>query len=326
MAPRQLAARAPGGRRPRPRSSRPLRPSRAGVARAPRAARGSPRAAPAAARTAGGSRSSWPSRAGVLVDREAGAEGRDLEQHPPRLAEVDGAEVLPVDDPGGVGARRGRAPPPVGVVGVGRGPGHVVDRPGALLAVLGRRRVEPVDAAPLLAGRREAPGASRARSRAPRRAAARWHPGSRLKARTPTMPASACSAGISGRRRRPRRPVGRAGDDQLDAEPLGVGGDQRPAPRRATGRPASPRRSAQKSSDSAEPTRQTTRWIIPGPGRGPPGRSGISKKVRMLPGDPDLVAEVQVVHVRRVEVDRLLHQPKPHEARRGSPMCPGRRP
>src|SRR5437764_11816623 len=35
---------------------------------------------------------------GVLVGGEAGAVGRDLEQHPSVLAEVDRVEVVPIDD------------------------------------------------------------------------------------------------------------------------------------------------------------------------------------------------------------------------------------
>ena len=41
---------------------------------------------------------------GVLVDREAGGEGRDLEQDPARLAEVDRAEVVAVAHVGHVAA------------------------------------------------------------------------------------------------------------------------------------------------------------------------------------------------------------------------------
>ena len=75
---------------------------------------------------------------GVLVDGEAGGEGRDLEQDPARLAEVDGSEVVAVADLGDPSAGLAHAPLPVELLRVGTGPGDVVDGAGALAPGLGR--------------------------------------------------------------------------------------------------------------------------------------------------------------------------------------------
>ena len=64
-----------------------------------------------------------------------------------------------------------------------------------------------------------------------------------------------------------QRLVGDLGDDELVLEALGVGEAQALALAARARRPAAASRSAQKSSASAEPTRQTIRWTIPAPAR-----------------------------------------------------------
>src|SRR6185312_3006876 len=66
-----------------------------------------------------------------LVDGEAGADRGDLEQHAARLAEVDRLEVEAVDDRRRVRAALGDAALPLLVLLGRRGPGDVVDGPGA---------------------------------------------------------------------------------------------------------------------------------------------------------------------------------------------------
>ncbi len=89
---------------------------------------------------------------GRLVDREAGGERGDLEQHAVRLAEVDRAEVRAVDDRRRLRAALARGVAPGGVVLVARGPGDVVDGAGPLQAALGGRGIVRVRRAALLAG------------------------------------------------------------------------------------------------------------------------------------------------------------------------------
>src|SRR5439155_16975054 len=88
---------------------------------------------------------------GWLVGREPGADGGDLEQDAARLAEVDRPEVEAVDD-----WRRPRPGPcnalvPCLVIAGRRGPGDVVDGPGAAHSGLGGRLVVPVEGPALLA-------------------------------------------------------------------------------------------------------------------------------------------------------------------------------
>src|SRR5829696_194161 len=88
-----------------------------------------------------------------LVDREAGAQGRDLEEHTARLAEVDRAEVEAVDHRGGPASGLDHALAPGLVVVHLRGPGDVVNAAGALQAALGRRLgIAPEAATALAAG------------------------------------------------------------------------------------------------------------------------------------------------------------------------------
>src|SRR5204862_1848509 len=86
-----------------------------------------------------------------LVDREAGADGRDLEQHAARLAEVDRLEVEAVDDWRRMAARGDHALAPRLLLVRLAGPRDVMHRPGALEAALRRRVVVDVEAAALVA-------------------------------------------------------------------------------------------------------------------------------------------------------------------------------
>src|SRR5215207_2544332 len=86
-----------------------------------------------------------------LVDVEARAQGRDLEEDAARLPEVDRAEVEAIDHRCGP-SPLGNHPVTPGLVLVDlRGPGDVVDAPRALKAALGRRGIEPVEPAAALA-------------------------------------------------------------------------------------------------------------------------------------------------------------------------------
>ena len=82
---------------------------------------------------------------GRLVDGEPGAQRGDLEQHAARLAEVDRAEVLAVDDLRGLHALVDHALTPGLVVAVLRCPGDVVNGPRSLGALLRRRRVVVIE-------------------------------------------------------------------------------------------------------------------------------------------------------------------------------------
>jgi hypothetical protein len=82
---------------------------------------------------------------GVLVDREAGREGRDLEQDAPR-AEVDRAEVVAVLDAGDVAAGVADPLPPGGLFVVLGRPGDVVDGAGARQPVRSWLVVGPAEA------------------------------------------------------------------------------------------------------------------------------------------------------------------------------------
>src|SRR2546423_12347165 len=86
-----------------------------------------------------------------LVDGEARAEGRDLEQAAARLPEVDRAEVEAVDDRRRVRAALRDALLPRFVLVLGRGPGDVVNRARAGDPGLARRLVVRVPGAALRA-------------------------------------------------------------------------------------------------------------------------------------------------------------------------------
>ena len=121
-----------------------------------------------------------------------------------------------------------------------------------------------------------------------------------------------------------QRLVGDVDDEQLVVEPLGVGEAQALARRARTRRRGAPSRSAQKSSASLEPTRQTIRWTIPGPG---PARRHAREleEGQVGAGAALLVGEEEVVDGRVVLVDGFLDQPQPQHARRRSRRCAGRR-
>src|SRR5438128_2886937 len=85
-------------------------------------------------------------RIGRLVHGEAGLVGGDLEQDAARLAEVDRAEVLALDDRRHVTARLDQHLAPVQLVGVvGRAPRDVVDGADRLLPHRRLRRVEHIE-------------------------------------------------------------------------------------------------------------------------------------------------------------------------------------
>ena len=83
---------------------------------------------------------------------------------------------------------------------------------------------------------------------------------------------------------RDQRLVGDVRDDELVQQPLRVGEAERVAVA-GDGGPSAPSRSAQKSSASAEPTRQTTVCTMPEPARPGPA-PGYSKKVMSEPALP----------------------------------------
>ncbi len=68
---------------------------------------------------------------GVFVDREAGARRRQLEQHAARLAKVDAQEVLPIDDLRRPSSDLHEVFAPVRVLVVAIAPGNVMHRPRA---------------------------------------------------------------------------------------------------------------------------------------------------------------------------------------------------
>ena len=217
-----------------------------------------------------------------LVDGESRAQRRDLEEHAAGLAEVDRFEVEAVDHRGRLGAAG--------------------DRPFAPLA-RARRWSRPRRCG----GRCRRPGSS-ARRAARHRGSGRR----RASPRASQAPSTGCElerleqAGARLRGRRCRR--GRRGIPAAPARPAPRGGRRsaarrRPRPRAARARaprgrrrsgprprardsiPLAASRFSQKSSDSAEPTRQTIRWTSPAPAR-PAGTPGNSKKVRSEPALP----------------------------------------
>src|SRR5437879_6716625 len=86
----------------------------------------------------------------VLVDRKAWADGRDLDQHAARLAEIDRAEVEPFDHLGrALPGRRDTLAPGL-LIGRLRGERHMMHRARALAGGPWRRRVVGVEARALL--------------------------------------------------------------------------------------------------------------------------------------------------------------------------------
>ena len=247
---------------------------------------------------------------GVLVDREARAGGGQLEQHPARLAEVDAQEVLAVDDGRGAlsGLDQARAPGLVLVVAIA--PGDVVDGAGALEAGRGRRVVVAV-----------------VRSTASRQLVLAG--GGQLEPHdlgqdlvllvaVSSVRADAVEAleGKLGRdvvRVGGQRLVLGVHDRKLEIEPFGVVEPDRivaPFDFDALGGEALGPEGERVGAGHA-PAQPVDH---PGPGA-PRGRVGEFEEGQDRPGRAALVAEVQVVDVRGVEVDRLLDQAHAEHAR-----------
>ena len=224
----------------------------------------------------------------------------ELEQHAARLAEVDGVEVLAVDDRRGVraGARRRGARIAVELGVVGRRPRDVVDRPGALDrrgpaaggrsrgARGARRRRAPVR--PVV--RSVAPEAERAQQRRCCARAAR-----RRRARRGS-PGSACSVGDvrrvrrraarRARRRRAARARRPSGSRNSSDVAVARGGDA------GVGQARLPEVERRGGADA--PADRVDHAVAGAPGR----RAGELEEREDRAGRADLVAEVQVVDAR----------------------------
>ena len=254
-----------------------------------------------------------------LVDGEARAQRRDLEQHPARLAEVDRPEVEAVDDRGRLGARRDRPlPPPLVLVDL-RGPGDVVDAAGALQRSLGRRLVVDVEAAALSPrASQPSPTGSNSSASSRRRLAsgARAVGAHRVEALQGQLAPGPRDGRRSAARRRPRpRPArGRAPRGRRSAGP---------PPARSARLPLAASRFSQKSSDSSEPTRQTIRCTVSRPGPAPRHARELEEG-EVGAGASLLVGEEEVVDGRVVLVDRFLDQAQAPARRRRSRRCAAR--
>ena len=217
-----------------------------------------------------------------LVDGEARAQRRDLEEDAAGLAEVDRAEVEAVDHRG----RAGRPP---------RSPARASPR--ARRSSRPRRR----------GGRCRRPGAS-ARRAARRRGRGRRGVSPRASQPSPLrlelerlqQPAAGVRGGAVGADgvealqrelgrapRDGRRSAARPRPRRRAARARAPRGRRRPGSRPPAGTRSRwpPRRSSQKSSASGEATRQTIRCTSPAPAR-PAGTPGNSKKVRSEPALP----------------------------------------
>ena len=217
--------------------------------------------------------------------RSRGPQRRDLEQDPAGLAEVDRVEVEAVDHRRRPACRPrapARATPRARRPGTPRRRGAPCPRPGSRARRAARRRRTWSRGA--VAPR--PPNAPVARGREPERLA-RGAPGSasgrRRTRRHRRSPGGRARRGSRGARRSAARR--RRRHRELVLEALGVGEPQPSAVDAAASTPCSPRRPAQKSSASAEPTRQTILWTIPSPAR-PGAAPGYSKKVMSEPGSP----------------------------------------
>ena len=246
-----------------------------------------------------------PRCAGSSSVAKPGPERRDLEEDAVRLAEVDRAEPEAVDHVGRAAAGLGDALPPALLVLHRRRPGDVMHGAGAGNAGLGR--APPRTRSSLRASRRASPSDSPpARSRAASKNGAACCAESRAYARTPSKPCSASSRGISGW----SAISGSSGAFVTTSWCCSPSGSLNVSvsPSRAT-----PSRSAQKSSASAEPTRQTTVCTMPAPAR-PGAAPGILEEGDVRAGRALLVRVEEVVDGRVVLVDRLLHEPQPEHA------------
>ena len=124
-------------------------------------------------------------------------------------------------------------------------------------------------------------------------------------------PASACSGGMSGAHAARGAPSASSATTSSIPRPSGSDDTERRPRRAAPAAPASPSRSAHTSREAADGTRHTIRWIMPAPGA-PRRRPRDLEERQEAARAAGLVAEVQVVHVRRVEVDGLLDQAQAH--------------
>ena len=244
---------------------------------------------------------------GVLVGRETGGRGRDLEQDALRLAEVDRVEVVAVDHGGHVHSGRAHALLPRHVVGVGRVPGDVMHGSGALDAVGIARFVGPVETA-----RRalQAVAACRIGGEEAERVCQQltigleWPADVRPGAFDPGDRMLGRDLGVARLQRR----VPGVGDDQLEAEAVVVGEAERAFA--ALTRIAA-------LAEALLPELQRCLARDPELDRVDHARAG-SARLRAgelepgedRPGRALLVAEVQVVGLGRVEVDRLLDHPQ----------------
>ena len=228
----------------------------------------------------GGRISFSPRCSGSSSTPKPGTEGRDLEQHSARLAEVDRAKPEAVDHGCRMSAAADRPLAPGQMLVHLGGPGDVVDGAGSLQAGLGRRLV--VVPAPPRASPAPRSRPRRARTRAPpaARRCARDRRCRRERSRSPAGPARAAppDGRRSGARPAPRRRPARA---RAPRGRRSAGGPPRAAFRARRRRVARPRSQAPRR----KPTRQPIRWTIPAPAR-PRGAPRNSKKVRSEPGLP----------------------------------------
>ena len=232
----------------------------------------------------GGSLSASPSDSQRLVVLEADVAAGQLEEHAAGLAEVDGVEVLAVDDLGRAGAgldglRADRLE--LGVVG-GR-PRDVVDRAGAGDAAARRRGVVAQRRVALGAAQRPVGAAvvgeaDRLQQRGAR-VGARGVGAHAVEAQQRVLGGDVAARGRPAARRR-RRPRAARG-----AGPRSRRSASAPSSVRSVATSASARRAAQKSSASSDATRHWMVWTMPSPAW-PSAAPGNSKKVRIEPGVP----------------------------------------
>ncbi len=240
----------------------------------------------------------------VLVDGEPGRCGGDLEQDPLRLAEVDREEVVAVDDRRHRHSGPGGPLLPAGVVGVLGVPGDVVEGARSRDAHLRRRVIAPVEVA-LFAGQPVLTVAEvgEAERLGQQPAVGVKSPGD--------VGAGALDAedGVIGRHLRvlgAQRRVAVVCDHELQAEPVVVSEAQRPLGPLAL---VSLRR--QSAGPEVERVLGGDAELdgVDHAGSGParPG-AGELEPGQDRPGGALLIAEVQVVGIRGVEIDRLLDQ------------------
>src|SRR6185503_18296047 len=245
------------------------------------------------------------------VDGEPGLRRRELEQDPARLAEVDRAEVVAVDDPAVRDAGLLQHVEPAPVLGLGRVPGDVVDRAGTLPRGLVRDRVERDPAAACVAA--ELPAVAVVRLGVHQ---ALEHRRGRL------WPVAVGADALEAVQRELRRDLRMDGDerriaalvdDELVLKALGVGEQERAL----TSLDGDALRL-----ESVEPEAERLRRADPPddtvhrPGAGfARQRPGVLEEREVGAGASDLVAVEQVVHARVVLVHRLRGQPQPEHAR-----------